>query len=166
MGLDNIPHQYPCRTLGSAVLSDRLDKDGNTVLDELTGIPMKQIDCDATISAGGCPYTIAKEKAGIDKGAVYGIFGTPCWYRGKYGNYLLDKLDIYDSTDSFYGDHVDGTYKSPESCRFLADAIEEAMTEKNGSLIVDGEDLTDDVRYATWYLRWAADCTDGLSCWY
>ena len=43
------------------------------------------------------------------------MFGADCWYRGKYGNYLLsvlgDKEDTYndDSSWTFYGSgHVNG----------------------------------------------------------
>ena len=154
MGLDNIPKQYPCKTQGTAVMVD------------------DQIDCKATQSCGGCPYVNELNKQ--DKEAlgnpVYGMFGTDCWYRGKYGNFLLDAIGYGDSDDfSFYGDNEDGTEKSPESCLTLAQVIDEAFDEcqeDDGVYRMGGEDISPDLRYASWYLKWAAEFTDGLVCWY
>ena len=154
MGLDNIPKQYPCKTQGTAVMVE------------------DQIDCKATQSCGGCPYVNELNKQ--DKEAlgnpVYGMFGTDCWYRGKYGNFLLDAIGYGDSDFfSFYGDNEDGTEKSPESCLVVAAVIDEAFDEcqeDDGVYRMGGEDISPDLRYASWYLKWAAEFTDGLVCWY
>lgn len=137
MGLDNYPKDLPCKTAGTAVLDDE-------------GLVL----CKDTQQAGGCPWLNANPP---EEGRVYGIFGADCWYRGKYGQYLLYQAGI---DGSFYGDNEDETHKSPESCLTLADVI--------GESIVDIKD--DEVRagltYAEWYLRWAAENADGLECWY
>lgn len=155
MGLDNIPKNYPCQTQETAVL----DED-------------ERIDCQATQACGGCPWKNDREKAGITEGAVYGIFGTSCWYRGKYGNYMLEQVTEADKMGddlNFYGDNVDGTEKSPESCVQLADLIATVLisyeTNKE-SLDEEARDLAGNLRYAEWYLRWAAEKCDGLVCWY
>lgn len=137
MGLDNFPQTYPCKNKGTAVL----DKDG-------------KIDCDLTQKSGGCPWLDAKPP---QEGRVYGIFGTDCWYRGKWGNLRLDEAGI---EGSFYGDNDDETHKSPESCLALADIIGEHLAD-----IRDSE-ARDDLTYAEWYLRWAGENAEGLSCWY
>lgn len=138
MGLDNIPHVYPCAKAGTAIRT-----------------PEGQIDCAATKDAGQCPYL----NAGPPDGAVFGILGTSCWYRGKVGEALLADLGL-DSEYTFYGDDEDGLRKTPKACLQLADVMEEA---------IDG--LSDDenvalTRYAIWYLRWVAEAGDGLDCWY
>jgi hypothetical protein len=103
----------------------------------------------------------------MTEGAVYGMFGTPCWYRGKWGNYLIDALGI--SEYDFYGDNEEGTEKSPESCRATANQMEWFLNEKiqdSPEFIVNGEDLIPQIRYAIWWLRWTADEADGSTCWY
>jgi len=141
----------------------RLDRNGDKIKDE-NGVFDKQIDCKATQAAGGCP--LFNDETRPETGAVYGMFSTDCWYRGKYGNYLLSIANIDEFSYSFFGDNEDGTEKSADSCDELADAIGEALTELNGKLIVDGEDITEQLRYAEWYLRWASEECDGLSAWY
>ena len=166
MGLDNMPHRYPCERLGTAVKVSLHDKDGNEILDDATGLPMKQINCEKTIEQKVCPYTIAYEKSGLAGGSVTGMFGTHCWYRGKYGNYLLEALDIDDNEHNFYGDNEEGTYKSPDSCRALADLMEEQMNKMGLPIMLQGEDVTTEVKYAIWYLRWSADECGGMDAWY
>jgi hypothetical protein len=153
MGLDNIPKSYPCKTQGKAVMVD------------------DQIDCKATQACGGCPYVteLDKQDKTLLGNPVYGMFGTDCWYRGKWGNHLLEMSDGLSEELSFYGDNEDGTEKSPESCELLADHIGELIseqTDKNGHLIAEGEDIAPDLRYAEWYLRWASEFCDGLMAWY
>lgn len=166
MGLDNIPNQYPCKTQGTAVL-----KDG-------------QIDCAETQENGGCPYVKELDKItqtyNEDKtlfgSPVYGMFGTDCWYRGKWGNHLLEALGYGgDSEYSFYGDNIHQTEKSPESCLELARIIDDSIydierdnAERDEANIIriDGQDITADLRYASWYLKWASEHTNGLICWY
>lgn len=169
MGLDNFPNKYPCKSQGTAVLTERRNQNDEVVIDPDTNEPMTVIDCDATQACGGCPYRNDYEKSGLgDSGRVYGIFGTECWYRGKYGNYLLDELGIGDE-NNFYGDNEDGTYKSPDSCLNLADEIEEAVYEYcdgDGRIMREGTDIVPELQYAEWYLRWAAKNCDGLAAWY
>lgn len=150
MGLDNIPHSYPCKTQGTAVLTED-----------------DRINCDATQECGGCPW---KNDLGELGGAVYGIMGTNCWYRGKFGNAVLrENLGIdTDDTLNFYGDNEDGTYKSPESCLELAEAIEEAVAEDGVS--PHGFDNEDDaklyVAYMVAWLKWVAEKCEGSDAWY
>jgi len=166
MGLDNIPHVYPCRKQGTAIESPRLDKDGNPLKNE-DGSVVMSIDCQATQENGGCPYQNDYEQSGLTGGVVYGIFGTDCWYRGKYGNYLLEELGIYDETEgiSFYGTLGDGSYKSPHECLVVADAIATAI-DAGDDLMVEGKPITDELLYAQWYLRWTATNCEGVDCWY
>ncbi len=103
MGLDNIPHRYACERLGTAVKVDILDKDGVAIVDEETGLPQKRIDCRETQAQGKCPYLISLSKTDLQDGSVTGIFGTDCWYRGTYGNYLIEALELPDFEYSFYG---------------------------------------------------------------
>ena len=165
MGLDNIPHRYACERLGTAVKVDILDKDGVAILDEETGLPMKSIDCRATQVQGKCPYLISVEKTDLREGSVTGMFGTDCWYRGKYGNFLLEALQMNEEEYSFYGDNEDGTFKSVLSCLALADAMEERMQE-HGTVEIEGEVVDKEVKYAIWWLRWVANECDGSNAWY
>ena len=165
MGLDNIPHHYPCDRAGTSVRVALKDKDGNVLMDEETNVPMTQIKCDDTIASGGCPYKNAHAKSGLASGGVTGMFGTYCWYRGKYGNYLLEALGIDENEWNFYGDNEEGTFKTAESCRALADEMERVKAE-HGQVLMEKEDVTDEVDYAIWYLRWAADHCGGLDAWY
>lgn len=137
MGLDNIPGKLPCRTNGTAILNDD-----------------RQVICHKTQEAGGCPWQNANPP---QEGRVLGIFGADCWYRGKYGQYLLGEAGI---EGSFYGDNEDETYKSPESCLALADSIGESLAD------IRDDEVRIGLAYAEWYLRWAAENADGLDCWY
>lgn len=170
MGLDNMPNEYPCKTRGTAVLEPRLDGDGKPMTNE-DGTPFLSINCEKTQELGGCPYKASLDASDADQSqAVYGMFGTDCWYRGKYGNHLLMSVGIYDEPHlSFYGDTEEAAIKTPESCFILADEISEVlaeMTDIGGHLIVDDEDIAPRLRYAEWYLRWAAENANGLNCWY
>lgn len=167
MGLDNIPHVYACRKQGTVIESPRLDKDGNPLTEE-DGTVLMTIDCEATQQAGGCPWKNDYEKSGLgEEGRVYGIFGTDCWYRGKYGNFLVEEMGLYNETEglSFYGALGDNSHKSPHECNILADAMESWL--KQGDPLMLGEDdATKDAHYAVWYLRWSALACEGLDCWY
>ena len=158
MGLDNIPHKYPCQTRGTAVMVARKNHDGDTLVDD-KGETLMALSCEDTQACGGCPYKTAFEKSGLDGGAVYGMFGTDCWYRGKYGNYLLSEAGIDTDDINFYGDNEDGTYKSPESCLALADEIGETLADLEGEVL-------EGLKYAEWYLRWVAEECDGMDAWY
>lgn len=174
MGLDNIPHNYPCKKNGTAVLVPVRNKN-NEILTDINGEEWLQIDCEQTQESGGCPYVNANPPSG----AVSGLFGTSCWYRGKYGNYLIDMLGIYDENDglSFYGSDENGEYKSSEECLELADVIEKEIAEivwsENPSEVDYLEQghsldirLKQDCEYAVWWLRWVAEEADGTYCWY
>ena len=158
MGLDNMPHEYPCVKQGTAVMTEDT-----------------RIDCVETVAADGCPFTNAKPPPG----QVTGMLGTYCWYRGKYGNALiraLSGLDMDDYSgdnddDNFYGIDEEGLYRPPKECKELANQMESALDEKGGILVVSeggntGEDVTDEVKFAIWYLRWVADECDGMDAWY
>lgn len=167
MGLDNIPKNYPCKKAGTAILVPRVNQEGNPLLDD-NGEAVLSIDCHSTQEAGGCPWQNATKPA---TGAVYGMFGTDCWYRGKYGNFLLEEATISDPMGddmSFYGDNEDGTEKSPASCVALADLIATALENYSDEDLYDAEtaETVAGLKYAEWYLRWAAEQADGLVCWY
>ena len=169
MGLDNIPHNYPCKAGGTAVMAPRLNRENQPILEE-DGSVMTSIDCAATQACGGCPYvTELKKQDQQELGSpVYGMFGTDCWYRGKWGNHLLQAIGVEDDK-SFYGDNEDSTEKSPQSCLELADAIDGAILEakaEGGAIHMDGENISPQLKYASWYLRWAAEYAGGLTCWY
>lgn len=168
MGLDNIPHKYPCKTQGIASLTE----DG-------------RIDCDQTQANGNCPWQNQYEKAVLLKEArpTYGMLGTGCWYRGKYGNALLRLLEhgnfdgYYDDTKySFYGEGIDENtegmsidycldmhnYMSANTEAFAHKAKEYSQKEDGG----DEKDLINDWLYATWWLKFAAEHCEGSSIWY
>lgn len=171
MGLDNIPQNYPCVKEGTAIRVRRVDQDGNFIGGDEVG----SISCVDTQKANGCPYARDRARAIADgtitqDGKVLGMFGTDCWYRGKWGNYLAEALGL--SGDLFYGDNDEGTRKSEESCLSLAMAMEEAYNEQkqaDGSFPNPSEpsdDLSSDIKYAIWWLRWVAEKADGSNCWY
>jgi hypothetical protein len=151
VGLDNIPKEYPCRSKGTAVL-----------------VEDDRIDCKATQAAGGCPWLNAGPP---EEGRVLGMFGTDCWYRGKYGNYLLAEVTEADKVGddvNFYGDNEDGTEKSPDSCVKLATIIRSALDTYDLADLEDEEkrQTFEGLNYAEWYLRWVAAECGGLVCWY
>jgi hypothetical protein len=169
MGLDNIPSKYPCEEKGIASLTD----DG-------------RIDCDLTKANGNCPWKNEYEKAPILKEAnpTYGMLGTSCWYRGKYGNWLLGLLegnpDAYaDTKYSFYGEGIDKDdqdsegmsvdycldmheYMKENTEEFAYKAREYVIKEDGG----DEKELINDWLYATWWTKFAAEYCEGSSIWY
>jgi hypothetical protein len=149
MGLDNIPHEYPCVNKKTAVM--------------VTG----QIDCKATQEAGGCPWQNAEDRP--QNGHVTGIFGTDCWYRGKYGNALIEKYGEYDQTEgySFYGSDDDGAYKNAAECFRLSSYIGGLIEETDWDMDSEEHDShCAGLEYAAWWLRWVAMEADGTDCWY
>lgn len=136
MGLDNYPYILPCTNNNTAVLND----DGG-------------VNCELTQEAGGCPWLNANPPK---EGRIIGIMGRDCWYRGKWGNMRLEEIGI--TSVDFYGD--EDNYKSPYECLNLADVIGESVAQ------VNDPEARNDLLYAEWYLRWAAENTDGLNCWY
>lgn len=167
MGLDNMPHAYPCKTQGTAIMETITLRDGTT--DE-------RIDCQETVAADGCPFTNAKPPPG----QVVGMLGTYCWYRGKHGNWLINALNsdatnsnnidsyVWESNgdDTFYGTDEDGLHRPPEACRDLADNMQALLNERGGRLVFGEDDCTDEAKFAIWYLRWTADECEGMDAWY
>jgi hypothetical protein len=169
MGLDNIPSKYPCETRGTAVKVVRQYDDGTNA---------ELIDCEATMEAWQCPWQEALSKANLPEEAkpTYGMLGCPCWYRGKWGNFVISAIGAgYEEPhQSFYGDMDDGCYKTPESCIETAEAIENAVANIETGFIPMPEnntgytetELLADAKYASWWLRWAAEEASGSACWY
>lgn len=165
MGLDNIPHQYPCSTKGTAVLVPRLDREGKAYVQE-DGTSVMSIDCQATQACGGCQWKNAEPPTG---GRVLGIMGTDCWYRGKYGNALLEKYGEYDEIEgySFYGSNADGSYKTASECMGLSAYIETLIENTDWDMEDEEQDQhCAGLEYAAWWLRWVATEADGTDCWY
>lgn len=152
MGLDNIPAIYACKKKNTAVLDD----DG-------------KIDCNLTQDSGGCPWKNELDSSGIKPKIVLGMFGTDCWYRGKYAEYLISK---YDAPFSFYGESVydengDEEYGlSPDQCYELSDYMNSIHNANNRLISEDGEDITDDWIYISWWLEFAAKNCDGIVSWF
>ena len=170
MGLDNIPHEYPCMTEGTAVRVKLVDeKTGLAIRDDNKKV-IWNTDCDETIKQGGCPYhRDMKAQMGDDYGRVRGFMGTYCWYRGKYGNYLLEQTDIYnEATDvSFYGNESGGQYKTPSALMTLADAMKSELEARDGHIVLaDNEEVTEEWKYAMWWAEWSAKNCLGSDCWY
>ena len=168
MGLDNIPYEYPCIHEG---LQD----------------PDEEIDCESNINEGMCPWHREMSNAGH---AIYGMLGTPCWFRGKAGNYMLNELaahgyltpkDDWGENLTFYGDwNPDENEEtreeifSPEGCRRLAgwmgkhaevyaSIIEiDAVDEEDG---VGIKEVMEQYRYAINWLKFVAPY-GGSKVWY
>lgn len=153
MGLDNIPEQMPCRKAATAVFTPDLN-DG-------------VVDCSLTKEAGGCPWQSCADRP--EDGQVLGLLGADCWYRGKWGNILINQLEsrddelyFVDTAFDFYGDNADQSSKSPESCLATADYMEELLSKS----INRDETFQNEVRYAVWWLRWVANNWGGAHCWF
>lgn len=181
MGLDNIPKVLPCLKAGTAVLTISANQ-----------AKSERVDCDATQAVGRCPYVTERRKAIVNEG-VTGIMGTDCWYRGKYGNYLLEQLGLDTNTWSFYGDLADDGGLSEEYCTTLAIKIRQELNKMDkiktykenapktlaepfsgavgwpGAYEPDEEqkkEFKDDLEYAAWWLDFVAEHADGSSIWY
>ena len=164
MGLDNIPMTYPCVKENTAIMVD------------------EKIDCKATQEAGQCPYKREKESDPLTMNIppVYGIFGTDCWYRGKYGNILLE--DMMEKSQNFakeiggdfYGDSDDGI--SEDACSHMsavminyAEAWSKVVHDKvsNGEIMEERkEEVIKDWIYAAWWLKFVSNYGDGSAIWY
>ncbi|MGA0848620.1 MAG: hypothetical protein ACO3RX_01595 [Chthoniobacterales bacterium] len=142
------------------------ERTGDYFRDE-NGDPIDQVDCDRTMRCGGCPW---KNDLGQSAGAVYGMMGTSCWYRGKYGAYLLDAAGI--EAERLWGD--DQQMVRPDVCREIAyemtayGAINSADPVEDGPfvLMVDGEDVAEQFWYLRDWLLWVADKCEGAVAWY
>lgn len=169
MGLDNIPNVYPCRDLAIK------DEHGS-------------IDCKATQECGNCTWKNEFENDPITKGLVpvYGMIGTNCWYRGKFGNSMIDNMNRYNSnfendmTYDFYGDDYEDSSSqggiSEEACIEMsnvmfqyAEAWSFAVNEmvKNKELPEQDKDrYIKDWIYAAWWLKFVGEKADGSAIWY
>ena len=162
MGLDNIPKNYPCRTQGTVVTVKVIDRTTGDLYRDENGETVDQIDCDQTKACGGCPW---QKALGDRPGAVYGLFASSCWYRGKWGYHILDALGI--DAEDLYGD--DDQNISPNTARELADAIHDRFTDdawtRQTEIDVDGDNVADDVWYLHDWLLWVALECDGAIAW-
>ena len=153
MGLDNIPAQYPCLAQKTAVIQ---------TLQHNSGADTK-IDCTTTKNQNGCPW---QKTLGNKPGAVTGILGTSCWYRGKYGVHLLTALGL--PGDDLYGDPTG--LVTPEAALALADIIADVYSaddwERDSVINLDGRNVAADVWYLHDWLRWVAAECDGAIAWY
>jgi hypothetical protein len=176
MGLDNIPAEYPCQSQNVAI----------TVKSDEREV----IDCVQTIGEGKCPWqnSFNEEKMNNpflkDSTPAYGMLGTNCWYRGKYGNYLLGILtrhceDAQPPCD-FYGEGLENENGdegiSPEMClslsEFMTNNIENftyaAMryAEESNEELEYAKTLVSDYAYAAWWLKFVAKQAGGSRVWY
>lgn len=165
MGLDNIPKVYPCKKENTAIV----DTLGN-------------IDCKATQEAKQCPYVreFISDPLLKDTNATYGMFGLDCWYRGKYGNYLLSILDgeqsaFHESSTgySFYGHGFDDGSEgiNPDDCLTMHEIfVEETEEFAHQAYMQFGKEeavgLIKDWVYASWWLKFIGNYGDGSEIWY
>jgi len=159
MGLDNIPREYPC-----AIKAARDEHN--------------RIDCVETQSQGNCPWQNKKEENILvkDMNPTTGIFGTNCWYRGKYGNWLLEILtesqDLENSPYTFFGDGDYGI--SAEECLRMSNWMKEnteqfaynLQKEENKDPNTPDSLYINDWIYASWWLEFVGENCDGSSVWW
>jgi hypothetical protein len=151
MGLDNIPVQYACIKLGTAI-KDEYDR----------------IDCKKTQEVGCCPWKNQLESSGIQQKVVLGMFGTDCWYRGKYAQTLIDSYET--APYSFYGentidDNGEENYGlTAEQCMELSIFMQEEIddAEDNGERLENHEDWV----YIAWWLKFCSENTSGIISWF
>ena len=167
MGLDNIPYEYPCVAEGLQAKDEK-------------------IDCDSNIDNNKCPWHREMVNAGM---AIYGMLGTPCWFRGKAGNFMLNELaghgyvtpkDDWGGNLSFYGDFNPGPgldqeeILSPEGCLRLAEWMSRHAEAYASITEIDAVDEEDDIdmksvmeqyRYAINWLKFVSPY-GGSRVWY
>ena len=153
-----MPSTYPCQKEGTAV------KDGD------------QISCKLTIEADACPWKREREKL-MGGHEVTGIFGTPCWYRGKAGTWMLEHLESMGAppapnggSSAWYGTHESPVALTPEMCLELAEYLKEHV-ELYAQWASQQEDVdvkvaVEQYRYAAWWLEFVAEFGDGSDVWY
>jgi len=179
MGLDNIPSTYACKNKGTAVMIPVLDNNSQPIIDE-NGLPEVALSCEKTQEAGGCPWKIV---LGDRNGKALGLFGTDCWYRGKYGVWLLEQASdligneylrrasvrLFGQSDDIGSGHI-----SRDDLHFIADTIQGAFQDKDGirpteiMITEDGEphNIADDLWYLADWCRFTALYCDGAESWY
>lgn len=166
MGLDNIPYIYPC-------IAEGLQPED------------EEIDCTTNIGNNKCPWHREMSNAGH---AIYGMLGTPCWFRGKAGNYMLNELaehgymtpkDDWGENLTFYGDfdpdgNMEDEMLSPEGCLRLAEWMSRHAEAYTSIIQIDSVDEKDGVgikeimeqyRYAINWLKFVAPY-GGSKVWY
>lgn len=167
MGLDNIPNQYACKKQDVAVMSE----DG-------------RIDCSATIKSGKCPHNNMKNNDPLIKDTIIplGMLGTNCWYRGKYGAYLLEQMknhikDFSYDVNTLYGNELEdgNSGLSADECLSISKEMIEyseawvhyvkTNSEVAGNLNKE-KDLIDDWSYLAWWLKFVGQECDGSISWY
>ena len=167
MGLDNIPASYACKNQNVAILDDE-----------------NRIDCQATIEAGKCPLMNKKNTDPLIKDAVIplGMFGTNCWYRGKYGAYLLEQMvnfnpDFSYDENTLYGhefaDESDGLTAdeclevSEEMFHYAESWVHYVKTKSNvAGKLEEEKNLINDWVYLAWWLKFVGENCDGMNSWY
>lgn len=171
MGLDNMPQIYPCKKNDTAVLDDE-----------------GRIDCEKTIANGMCPYHSIKNSTPLvkDIGGTLGMFGADCWYRGKYGNYLLNALagwnigfkEELENVSDFYGDieendetqggiSEDGCIKLSHLMSKYSEAWAQYVMSSNNYPSMDEQNhAINDWIYASWWLKFVGENAGGSAVWY
>ena len=146
MGLDNIPNVYACQKAGTAIV----DEDG-------------RIDCKKTQEEDLCPWKSQLQLSGVEQKVVLGMFGTDCWYRGKFAQSLIND---YDAPYSFYGEVMeedeDGNEVlglNPEQCLEMSEWMKDMVE------IGDVEDKEYWI-YIAWWLEFVAKNCEGFNSWY
>ena len=156
MGLDNMPVIYPCESKHGAMYGG-------------------EEGCVSAMDADLCPW---QDRFDEQAGKVVGMFGTPCWYRGKWGNVMLGAAAAVSGDkvpgEGFYGTGVDGNEDGldPDECRYLSgwmrDHVEayvagrEANEETEG---VSAKEAYEEFKYAADWLDWVAD-HGGANAWW
>lgn len=167
MGLDNIPANYACKKQNVAIMTED-----------------NRIDCQATIQAGKCPHDIMKNSNHLIKDSIIplGMMGTNCWYRGKYGAYLLEQMvnhidDFPYDENTLYGNEMEDGNEglSADECVDISNemfAYAEAWVHyvKTASEVAGDSDkekaLIDDWVYLAWWLKFVGEECDGTVSWY
>ena len=167
MGLDNMPMVYPCVKEKTAIMNDG------------------RIDCEATQKANQCPYQRELLSDPMLENAipVYGMFGTDCWYRGKYGNFLLEQMNNFNNEfpydiDGFYGDIGEGEdgqggisedeclTMSEEMVKFSESWVHYVNTKSSAQSEEERKNLINDWLYASWWLKFVGNYGEGSGVWY
>jgi hypothetical protein len=152
MGLDNYPKTLPC-------------------VSEYGTIETEGKGCKELAECNKCPWAKHFKDDGED--GILGIFGAPCWFRGKSGNFMIERLcDSFDDLN-FYGDSSgDGSGElSPSYCETLADFLFENEYEHMDAINGydwSSEDVQSELKayaYAIKWLRFVAKY-DGAMAWY
>ena len=159
MGLDNLPITAACVAEHGELFAG-------------------QAGCAEAADAGLCPW---KLEFGDREGAVLGIFGSPCWYRGRFGNWALEAVTAETGEKppvTWYGtgknpDDPGELTLDPDECTTLAAWMEarvepyvKARLDDAQRNDYDGNGAFDEWKYAADWLRWTAANCGGSSAWY